>query len=119
VKESEIRRLFLRIGNFYSSFAYDDYKVEEWRLLLENVPFARATENLAAYTLNPANTFPPHPGVLASSAIQQSVGPAILNAAETQLMLEGRDQEYDSPIVRMPEQLRERMKRFGQSSSDV
>lgn len=117
MKESEIRRLFLRIGNFYSSFAYDDYKVEEWRQLLENVSFDRASENLAAYTLNPANTFPPHPGVLASSQVQRSSGPAIPNAVETQLILKEREQDYSGPVIRMPEHLRERVKRLGQLPS--
>lgn len=116
MKESEIRRLFLRIGNFYSGFAYDDFRVEEWRLLLEDVPFARASENLATYTLNPANTYPPHPGVLASSPIQQSSGPAILNAEETRLMLKNRDEEYSKKAVPMPNHVKEAVKRLAQSN---
>ncbi len=112
MKESELRMLFLRISNFYSGFSYDDYKVEEWVGLLEHVSYDRACTNLASYALNPMNEYPPHPGILAASNVQQSSGPAVLNAAETMIMLEDREREQQS-FVSMPDHVKEAAKQLG------
>lgn len=113
MKESELRILFLRIANFYSGFSYDDFKVEEWLELLRHVSFERAADNLAAYTLNPNNEFPPHPGILAASIVQRSSGPVVLDATETRSMLENYEQES---LVRMPDHVKEAAKRIAESS---
>lgn len=90
MKESELRMIFMQISNRYPSFAYDDFKVNDWLGLLSSVPISQASENLKKYCLNPDNSFPPHPGVLAATSSQQISGRAIPNAKETSLMLENR-----------------------------
>lgn len=117
MKESEIRTLFLKISNRYTSFAYDDFKVNDWLELLGEVPFERATDNLRRYCLNAVNIFPPHPGILAENAVQSCIGNYIPNAEETRRMLEEQDRflltEGSSNI---PESARERMRQLGYKS---
>jgi hypothetical protein len=118
VQEFEIRILFLKISNRYAGFAYDDFKVEDWLELLKDVPVERATENLRRFCLNAANTFPPHPGILAENASQSSASNYVPNAQETLLLLDKWEQhlltEGSSGI---PETARERMRKLGYKSS--
>lgn len=110
MEEVEVRQLFLIILNTYSGFQYDDDKVEIWVDILHDVPFELAQVNLRKYIRNAENKFPPHPGALAESAVQRSDGPYVLNAAETRLMLDERDREYNQKAIPMPDHIRERMK---------
>jgi hypothetical protein len=73
VNESQIRKVFLIIENTMP-FAYDDYKVELWRNLLQDVPFETAQANLRRYLLNPNNRFPPTPGQLAAGTYSEVPG---------------------------------------------
>lgn len=113
MKESQIRQLFLIIINTYSNFVYDDYKVELWREILDDVPYEMAQKNLWAYIRDPENKFPPHPGALAETRVQRSEGPYIPNAAETRQMLDERDRQL-SLAVPMPAQLREELKHLAE-----
>jgi hypothetical protein len=114
VKESEIRLLFLRISNRYTGFSYDDYKVGDWLELLKDVPVERANANLRKYSLDPHNTFPPHPGILAATTVQQTNGPYIPNAEETRQMFAERDLEYGLMLqAPIPQSVRERMIELG------
>lgn len=117
MKESEIRMLFLKISNRYAGFAYDDFKVKDWLELLEEVPFERATVNLRRYCLNPDNTFPPHPGILAERAVQGCAGNYVPDAQETRLMLEKWDRQLlTAGSSFIPETARERMRQLGYKS---
>ena len=115
MKESEIRQLFLKISNRYSSFAYDDFKVNDWLELLSDVSFEQAKENLRQYCLNPDNTFPPHPGALAATTIQKAEGPYVPNAEETRRMLDEMEQLRlkSGTSTGIPQSARERMKALG------
>lgn len=117
MKESEIRMLFIKISNFYNTFAYDDLKVQEWQEILEGVTYNRAVANLKKHTLNPSNEFPPHPGKLAVMPAQQNSGPAIPNAEETRQMLKDRDEAYSLKAIIMPDFVKEAAKQIGQSTS--
>lgn len=120
MKESELRLIFLRISNRYPSFAYDDFKVNDWLELLSSVPAKLAFDNLRKYCLNPENTYPPHPGILAATTTQQANGPAIPNAIETRRMLEERNQLLlMSGGKCIPESVREAMRNLGTKSSDT
>lgn len=116
--EFEVRILFLKISNRYAGFAYDDFKVNDWLELLKNVPVERATENLRRYCLNPINTFPPHPGILAETATQSSISNFVPNAEETLSMLERRDKYFLSDgSSGIPETSKERMRQLGYKPS--
>jgi hypothetical protein len=115
VKESELRRIFLKIRNFYSTFAYDDFKVTEWLKLLTDVTPEQAMDNLRRYSLNPANIFPPHPGILADAVVQQSGGPHIPNAEDTRRMLDEMDQQYQLPAGSIPDKFRKAVRNIGRS----
>lgn len=118
MKESEIRQIFLKISNRYNGFVYDDFKVEDWRELLLGVPFGLALENLRKYSLNPENTFPPHPGILAGTSILNRQGPDIPNANETRIMMAERDRMIStSEYGQIPESFREAMRRVAAKSS--
>ncbi len=82
------------IQNVYSSFTYDDFKVECWRRLLEQTPFELARKNLERYCLNPENAFPPHPGALAEKPIQSVDGRYIPNVEETRAYLDQLEERY-------------------------
>ncbi|WP_331701537.1 hypothetical protein [Paenibacillus sp. IITD108] len=110
--------LLLRISNFYNAFYFDDFKVTEWLNLLSHIPYDQASANLEAYTLNIQNQYPPHPGILAATAIQQSTGQAVLDAAETRLMLEGRMVE-EKDFVGMPEHVKEAARQIARESTDT
>ncbi|MGG1637199.1 hypothetical protein [Paenibacillus sp. NRS-1760] len=114
MKESEIRTLFFRMANLFN-FSYDDYTVEEWLRVLEHIPFEQAEVNLDAYALNPDNEYAPRPGILAAKSILQAKGPAVLDAAETMIMLENRDKET---FVPMPKTVKEAMKRIALSTTN-
>ncbi|MHA6481305.1 hypothetical protein ACX1C1_05280 [Paenibacillus sp. strain BS8-2] len=44
--KTELKKLFLIINNFYSSFQIDDLKTEMWLVVLSDYPFERAQKNL-------------------------------------------------------------------------
>lgn len=116
MQEYELRQLFLKISNRYSSFAYDDFKVHEWLELLVDTPYELALANVNGYTLNPDNQFPPHPGILADKGNRQQMGPYIPNAEETRLMLEERERKMLTTTTGIPESVRERMRQLGAKS---
>lgn len=113
MKESEIRTLFLKISNRYTNFAYDDFKVNDWLELLGEVPIERATENLRRYCLDAANTFPPHPGILAENPGISFDGNYVPNAEDTRLMLENHDLMLCEDSSSIPESAIERMRQLG------
>ena len=118
MRESEIRQIFFRISNRYSSFAYDDFKVSDWQDLLQNVPFDRAMGNLRRYSLNPENTFPPHPGILAEMPAQHKTGRDVPNAIETRRMLDEHDRLLSSvQNAAIPESFREAMRKLAARST--
>ncbi|MDB5053245.1 MAG: hypothetical protein JWM44_1295 [Bacilli bacterium] len=113
MKESELMQIFLIISNYYNGFAYDGFKVNEWLKLLNDIPFEQAMANLRKYTLNPANSFPPHPGILAETSTQIAVGPYVPGVEETRLMLDKMDQQSSGNRPPIPEFVHERMKSLG------
>lgn len=119
MKEYEIRQLFLKIANTYSSFAYDDFKVSIWLELLEGISFTTANKNLNRYILNPSHDFPPHPGILAESEIQRKVGAHIPNAEETRLMLAEQASEISQIPKEIPQFVREQVKLLGQPTRET
>ncbi|HIW32680.1 MAG TPA: hypothetical protein IAA29_07825 [Candidatus Paenibacillus intestinavium] len=119
MKEYEIRQMFLKIANAYSSFAYDDFKVSIWLDLLQDVPFTRANNNLNRYILNPSHEFPPHPGILAESDIQHTKGAYVPNAEETRLMLADQKRESIQITKEIPQFVREQVKLLGQPTRET
>lgn len=102
------------IRNRWDAFRYDDFKLEDWRSLLDGVvTYEQAKANLDRYSLNPNNQFPPHPGVLAEKATQRAVGPAVPNAEETRKMLDHQEQELLRIATEPPEAFREALRRLG------
>ena len=101
MNESHIRKLFMVLENAMP-FAYDDFKVELWRSLLQHVPFEVAEENLRKYLLlPPEKRYPIYPGVLAAGYGQSEVP----NAAETRAMLQAR-REQAKLIAPPPDRLK-------------
>lgn len=87
MNESHIRKLFLAIENTMP-FAYDDYKVELWRSLLQHIPYEVAQDNLRRYLLTPPERrYPIYPGVLAAG-----YQTGIPSAVETRAMLQQREE---------------------------
>ncbi|GKS14750.1 hypothetical protein YDYSY3_57500 [Paenibacillus chitinolyticus] len=88
MNEVEIRKIFMLIDNVFAGFSYDDFKVNLWLRILEDVPYTLAEANFYSYTRDPENKFPPTPGQLAKRPAQAAEGRAIPDAAETRLMLD-------------------------------
>ncbi|ASS66519.1 hypothetical protein [Paenibacillus sp. RUD330] len=95
--------------NTYSTFQQDDDKVFIWTKLLEDVSFEQAHKNLWRYIRNPANGFPPHPGVLAEKPSQSAVGPHVPNAKETRDMLDAQERQLQSSVG-IPDSFRKAVK---------
>jgi len=60
----EVGELFDEIVFYYPSFTGNSKKINAWYIVLQNVPFDLALENLHLYVGNPENKYSPHPGAL-------------------------------------------------------
>lgn len=107
--EAEVRKLFFVITNTFNFFDDNDDKVLLWMDYLHDIPFELAQRNLRAYALNPENSKPPHPGILARRPENEAAGPYIPSVVETRAMLEKQDREWANALP-MPEHLRGRFR---------
>lgn len=109
--ESEVRKIFMLIDNAFMGFHYDDFKVEYWRELLEDVPYELARRNLDEYILNPDNRFPPTAGQLARRPAEHAEGRYVPGVEETRRALDEKEAANRSETaVPMPPELKERLR---------
>lgn len=113
MNEIEVKKLFLIINNTYPNFPIDDIKITIWADLLRDVPFERAQSNLRSYVMDSNNKFPPHPGELAKSNLQETQGRYVPNAAETRTLLDKLRGERNNEVLMLPQsalEMKERLK---------
>jgi hypothetical protein len=117
MNEIEVKKLFLIINETYSNFSISDVKITIWADLLREVPFDRAQRNLRSYVMDSNNKFPPHPGELAKSHLQEAQGRYVPDAAETRALIEAQKQDA-SGVMMLPQcaiDMKERLKQLAGS----